>query len=138
MSNVILAKRSDLQLGLAPDALTSVTGQGFGTDNIGHGEAQDVRAVPGGRGTMVNQLGNFRTFDFSLSCDSNVVHDSLFRRGNLRRFWGVWRPEGQGAGRVEYTFQAVATVVLTFDLASDAVRWSVTFAVDGAPVESTQ
>ena len=138
MSLTVLGKRSSLLLGHTAANKSEVAGVGAGTENIGAGYTQDTRPVPGGRGVLVNQLGDFTTSDFSLATDSNALHDPLFRSHNGRRFYFTWRPEGAVSGLPEYTGEAVGTVSLTFDLDSDAVTWAVGMAVDGEPVEGVQ
>ena len=138
MSAVILGKTSGLLLGTTLANKVTITGIGVGTSNITAGHAQDSRPAPGGRGVLAAQLGNFTTNDFAIATDSNSVHDPIFRRVNGQRLYGTWRPEGEGSGLPEYTFEAVATVSLTLDMGSDAATWAITLAVDGEPAETTQ
>lgn len=116
----------------------SFTAPASGTEALDWSESQDVREVPGGRGVLASETGTGRTYDFSFSTDSSPVHDPALRAMNGQRGTGVLRPQGEGSGLPQFTFEGVVTTTLTFDLESDAVTWQVAVAVDGAPTEATQ
>lgn len=138
---VILGKKSVLRVASSSAGLAAasaiVTGLAEGTDSIGRSQSRDTREVPGGRGAMVYQHGKFQTEDFSLSCDSNSKHDAIFRTANGKKLHFMWSPEGEESGTPSYTGEFVATCSLTADINSDAVRWSVSAAVDGKSTEGT-
>jgi len=132
MSTVVLGKNSVLEINDV-----AFTGVAAGTDNITAGDAQDTRQIPGGRGAKVFEFAPHATYDFSFACDSNVVHDQQLRAANGQRLRYAWYPEGKTSGRIRFTGSAVATVSLGGDVTSDAMRWTVTLAVDGTPTQGT-
>ena len=137
MSQVVLGAASRLSLGAAANALTEVTGVATGVDSIGHSRSRDTREIPGGRGAMNTQLGKYATHDFSLSADSNSIHDPIFRRLNGQRVYFEWAPSGKKAGHEKHTGSGIATCSLTLDDNTDACRWNVSIMVDGNPVKAT-
>lgn len=138
MSDVVLGKLSDLQLGATAAGVVSFTGRAAGTETISALDQRNTRPVPGGRGVLITRLGAFRQRGFTLRCDSNDVHDPVLRTANGGRRHFVWRKRGAGAGLPESVGECVATTVLTFDVASDAVTWDVRLAVDRDPTTTPQ
>ena len=138
MSTVTFGTKSKLSLRRsATGTWVDFTGVAAGTSNITMGRTVDARAIPGGRGVLANQRGNFTVHDFGFICDANSTHDPVLRDANGQRIWFRFDPEGSSSGNDRYTGEAVATVNKSFDMSTDAVTYSVSMAVDGSPTKAT-
>jgi len=139
MSTVVLNVNNELELGPTAATRVSFTGEVSGTDSLTEGRVIDTRRVPGGRGRGGSQQGKFVTHDFDLDTDANATHDQILRAAAAQRLYGQWRVEGTGSGKPNSVFEGVvARWSKTWDIATDAIRYSVGIAVDGRPTVTNQ
>ena len=125
-SGSILGKTATLTVDTVP-----YNGKAIGLDSLGLNAATGYTTVPGGRGVMSIQPSNYTTFDFTFIIDSNSTTGAgdaslLFKNG--KRVAIVFND-----GARAYSFDAILTVALTFDIANDREVYSLQLAVDGAP-----
>ena len=133
MSTIALGGKSQFLVGG-----TDITGVASGLETITYGVTHDARAVPGGRGVAHSQEGNFSVYSFTIACESNELHDPVFRTAHMQRAAFVFRPEGAGSGLPQYSGSAVMQVSVATSAANNSVIWTVQFAVDGEPTLSNQ
>ena len=133
----ILSKESVLLLGRTAGNKRNFTGRAQGTANISDTQTITARPIPGGRGITANQMDKFTTNDFSITTDSNAVHDAVLRDAFGHRGYFDWYPENAKNGKPKFVGEAVLSPVLSFDTAADAVTWAVGLAADGEPVRTT-
>ena len=115
---------------LTVDGVT-YTGKAFGTDGLAINIASAYTTVPGGRGVLGVQRSKFSTYDFTFTTDANAnagKGDTHLLTKNGRRASCVFND-----GINMFTFEAILTVALTFDIPADRQTFSLQLAIDGRP-----
>lgn len=136
MSNLPIGAKSVLKVGNVGQEKTVLTGALLGTDNLNFGIDRDTRSVPGGRGVMSEQPGNYQKYDFGFVTDSNPTTEPVLREANGGRWEVELFPDGESSGSRKLEFQAVINTTLVLSHENDSSVYTVGVTVDGEVNES--